>query len=172
VVETDLRKPRLHRLFKVRNMTGLTGYLTGKASLKDIVQKTFIDNIWLIPCGPIPPNPVELLNSSKMKDLLGETGQVFDIVLLDSPPVLAAIDSVVISTVAENVVIVLRGGKTRRKPFLAALEELRKARANILGVIINAADLRKEGAYYEKYYHYHQYGPYREDQETSGQEPI
>jgi succinoglycan biosynthesis transport protein ExoP len=172
VVETDLRKPRLHRLFKVRNLSGLTAYLTGKVSIKDIIQKTFIDNIWLIPCGPVPPNPVELLNSSKMKNMLEEVGQVFDIVLLDSPPMLAVIDPVIISSITDSVVLVLRGGKTRRKPFLAAVEELRKARTNILGVVFNAADLSKEGSYYTKYYHYHKYGLYGEDRETPTQDHI
>ena len=167
VVETDLRKPRLHRLFKVRNISGLTGYLTGKAPLKDIINKTFIENIWLIPSGPIPPNPAELLNSKKIKDMLEEVSQVFDIVLLDSPPILAVIDSVIISSIADSTVLVIRGGKTRRKPFLTAVEEMKKARANIIGVVFNAADLSKEGSYYTKYYRYYRYEVYgKEEQET------
>jgi capsular exopolysaccharide synthesis family protein len=164
VVETDLRKPRLHRLFKVRNISGLTGFLTGKTSLKDIIQKTFIENIWLIPSGPIPPNPAELLNSKKMKEMLDEISQVFDIVLLDSPPVLAVIDAVIISSIAESAIMVVRGGETRRKPFLAAVEELRKGRANIIGIIFNGADLSKEGAYYTKYYRYYKYGVYGKEE--------
>jgi succinoglycan biosynthesis transport protein ExoP len=172
VVETDLRKPRLHRLFKIRNVGGLTGYLTGKVPLKEVVQKTFIDNIWIIPSGPIPPNPVELLNSGKMKDMLAEVREVFDVILLDSPPVLAVIDPVIISSIVDSTVLVLHGGKTRRKPFLAAVEELRKAKANILGVVFNAADIAKEGGYYSKYYRYHKYGHYGEEQEGSPPKPA
>jgi succinoglycan biosynthesis transport protein ExoP len=70
ILETDLRKPRLHRLFKLRNVNGLTGYLTGKVPLKEVIHKTFIENVWLVPSGPVHPNPAELLNSKKMKDLL------------------------------------------------------------------------------------------------------
>lgn len=160
LIDSDLRKPRLHRLFKVRNINGLTGYLTGKIPLKDIINKTFIENIWLIPSGPIPPNPAELLNSRKMKDLIEEVSQVFDVVLMDSPPILAVIDAVIISSFADGAIMVVRGGKTRRKPFLTAVEELRRARANILGVVFNAADLSKEGAYYSKYYRYYKYRAY------------
>jgi succinoglycan biosynthesis transport protein ExoP len=167
ILETDLRKPRLHRLFKLRNVNGLTGYLTGKVPLKEVIHKTFIENIWLVPSGPVPPNPAELLNSKKMKDLLEEVGQIFDVVLLDSPPVLAVIDTVIISSIADAMVIVIRGGKTRRKPLVTAVEELRRARANIIGVVINGADLSKEESYYSKYYRYYKYGLYgKEDQET------
>jgi capsular exopolysaccharide synthesis family protein len=170
IVETDLRKPRLHRLFKLKNVSGLTGYLTGKVPLKEIIQKTFIENIWLVPSGPIPPNPAELLNSKKMKDMLEEVSQIFDIVLLDSPPVLAVIDSVIISSIADSMVIVIRGGKTRRKPLLSAVEELRRARANIIGVVFNGVDLGKEGSYYSKYYRYYKYGLYGKEEQESLQD--
>lgn len=167
VLETDLRKPRLHRLFKLRNVNGLTGYLTGKVPLKEIIQKTSIENVWLVPSGPIPPNPAELLNSKKMKDMLEKVGQVFDVVLLDSPPVLAVIDPVIISSIADSMVIVIRGGKTRRKPLLGAVEELRRARANIIGVVFNGVHLSKEGSYYSTYYRYYKYGLYgKDDQKT------
>jgi capsular exopolysaccharide synthesis family protein len=164
IVETDLRKPRLHRLFKVRNISGLTNYLTGKTLLKDVVCKTFIENIYLIPSGPIPPNPAELLNSKKMKEMLDEIGQVFDIVILDTAPVLAVIDSLIVSSIADCTILVVRGGVTRRKPFLAAVEELKKGRANIIGVVFNGADLSKEGAYYTKYYRHYKYGAYGKEE--------
>lgn len=160
LIETDLRKPRLHRIFKVRNVNGLTGFLTGKIPLKDIVTKTSIENIWLIPSGPVPPNPAELLNSRKMKDLIDEVSQVFDIVLMDSPPILAVIDPVIVASLVDAAIMVIRSGKTRRKPFVAAVEELKRARANILGAVFNAADLSKEGAYYSNYYRYYKYRAY------------
>jgi succinoglycan biosynthesis transport protein ExoP len=168
VMETDLRKPRLHRLFKLRNVIGLTGYLTGRLPLKEVIQKTSLENIWVMSSGPIPPNPAELLNSNKMKDLLEEVGQVFDVVLLDSPPVLAVIDSIIISAIVDSVVVVIRGGKTRRKPLLSAVEELKRAKANIIGVVFNGANVGKDGSYYSKYYRYYKkYGLYgKEDQET------
>jgi len=157
LVEADLRKPRLHRIFRARNLTGLTGYLTGKAALKDILCKTSIENVWLISSGLIPPNPVELLNSKKMKDVLAEVSEAFDIVLLDSPPVLAVIDSVVISSIVEGTLLVIHGGKTRRRPFLAAVEQLRRAKANIIGVVVNGLDLSRDGGYYSNHYGYYKY---------------
>jgi len=154
IVDADLRKPRLHRIFKIRNVSGLTGFLTGKVSLKDVVNKTSIENVWLVPSGPVPPNPAELLNSRKMKDLVEEIGQVFDVILLDTPPVLAVSDTVLISSIADSTVLVIRSGRTRRKPFLAAVQELRKARAKIIGVVLNGADLAREGDSYPRYYGY------------------
>jgi succinoglycan biosynthesis transport protein ExoP len=160
LVDADLRKPRLHRILKAKNVAGLSSYLTGKALTKEIIQKSAIENIWLIPSGPIPPNPAELLNSKKMKDMLSETSQVFDVVLLDSAPVLAVIDSIILSSLVDSVVLVVRPRKTRRKQFLNAATELRRVRAKVLGVIINGADLRRESSYYSKYYRHHGYGPY------------
>lgn len=166
LVDADLRKPRLHRLFSLRNVSGLTAFLTGKAPLKDVIHKTHIENIWVVPSGPVPPNPAELLNSKMMKDLLEEASQIFDIVLLDSPPVLAVIDPVIISSIADSMVMVIRAGKTRRKPLLAAVEELKRARASIIGVVLNAANLSNGGYSYSRYYRYNQYGAYkREDQD-------
>jgi succinoglycan biosynthesis transport protein ExoP len=87
--------------------------------------------------------------------------------LLDSPPVLAVIDTVIISSIADSMVLVIRGGKTRRKPLVTAVEELRRARANIIGVVINGVDLSKEESYYSRYYRYYKYGLYGiEDQDT------
>jgi polysaccharide biosynthesis transport protein len=157
LVEADLRKPRLHRIFRTRNHTGLTAYLAGKAALKDILTLTSIENVWLISSGLIPPNPVELLNSPKMIELLAEVSETFDLVLLDSPPVLAVIDSVVISSLVEGTLIVVPGDKTRRKPFLAAVEQLRRAKANIVGVVVNGLDLSQPGGYYSSRYRYHKY---------------
>ncbi len=157
LVDADLRKPRLHRIFRTRNHTGLTGYLTGKAALKDILTQTSIENVWLISSGLVPPNPVELLNSSKMKDVLAEVSEAFDLVLLDSPPVLAVIDSVVISSVVEGTLLVIQSDKTRRKPFLAAVEQLRRAQANIIGVVVNGLDLSRAGGSYSNRYRYYQY---------------
>lgn len=158
VVDADLRRPRLHRIFKVRNVNGLTGFLTGKAPIKEVVEKTFVDNIWLVPSGPMPPNPTELLNSPRMRDLVDQIGQVFDIVLLDSPPVLAVSDTTLIASVVEGAVLVVRSGQTRRKPLQFALQGLNRARANILGVIFNGVELNQEGSFYARYYGYSGYG--------------
>ncbi|MFQ6109999.1 MAG: polysaccharide biosynthesis tyrosine autokinase, partial [Candidatus Aminicenantales bacterium] len=163
-VDSDLRKPRLHRIFKVKNAGGLSGYLTGKIPIEQAVQKTNIQNIWLIPSGPLPPNPSELLNSRRMKEFLEEMKKGFDVILLDSPPVLAVIDPVIIGSYVDSVVFIVQGGKTTRKPFLQAVEELERAKARIIGVMFNEVKMKKQG-YYEPYYKYYRYRYYYEHEE-------
>lgn len=160
VVDADLRKPRLHQIFNVKNVKGLTAYLTGKTQLKDIVHKTSIENIWLIPSGPIPPNPSELLNSKKMKTMIEELKKKNDFVLIDSPPVLAVVDPLIISSLADGVVLVIQPEKTEREPFLKAVEELKRDKAKIIGVLFNKANLKSK-YYYNYKYEYRNY--YREN---------
>jgi capsular exopolysaccharide synthesis family protein len=144
-VDADLRKPRLHKVFQVRNLSGLSGYLTGRAPLEDAIQKTAIDNLWILPSGPHPPNPAELLNSKKMRELLGILKEQFSMILVDTPPVLAVIDPVIISSICDGTVLIVRTAKTTRKPLLKTIEELRKAKAPVIGVIFNDAKSRKDG---------------------------
>jgi len=168
VVDADLRKPRLHRIFKVKNIGGLSGYLTGKVSIEDAVQKTNVENIWLIPSGPIPPNPSELLNSEKMKGMMDELKRGYDVVMLDTAPVLAVVDGVIISSLGDSTVFIIQAGKTTRKPFLQAVEELKRAKAKVIGVVFNEVKAKGEG-YYSPYYHhyrsrYHYYGEEEEEE--------
>ena len=156
LIDCDLRKPRLHKVFKVRNLVGLSGCLTGKVAFDDAVQKTAIENIWILSSGPHPPNPAELLNSRRMKDLLALVKDRFDFVLLDTPPVLAVIDPLIISSLADCTVVVIRAGKTTRKPLVRAVDEIRKGKADIVGVIFNEVKLGRQGAAVP-YYHYYQY---------------
>lgn len=160
IVDADLRKPRLHRILKVKNNSGVTSYLTGKIPLDELVNKTSVENVSLIPSGPIPPNPAELLNSKKMKDLLEELRPRFDFLLIDSPPILAVIDPVIISALTDASIIVVRSGRTRRKPFLSAVNELSRSKAKIIGLIFNGVDLAKDKSYYAKYQSYYRNIPY------------
>jgi capsular exopolysaccharide synthesis family protein len=144
-IDADLRKPRLHKVFQVRNLSGLSGFLTGRAVLDDAIQKTAIDNLWILPSGPHPPNPAELLNSRKMRELMATLKEQFDIILIDTPPVLAVIDPVIVSSICDGTLLVVRSSKTTRKPLLKTIGELRKAKAVIIGVIFNDAKAGKEG---------------------------
>jgi len=145
VLDADLRKPRLHRIFKIRNSVGLSSYLTGRSSFEEAIQKTSIDNIWLIPSGPLPPNPAELLDSEKMKELIEEAKSRFDFVLIDTPPVLAVIDPIITSSHSDGTVFIVKAGETSRKPFLKAVEEFEKAKSRIIGVLFNEIKIKKEG---------------------------
>jgi len=159
VVDSDLRRPRLHRIFKVKNSTGLSGYLTGKVSLEEAIQKTSVDNVWILPSGLIPPYPAELLNSIKMREMLEELKRNFDLILLDTTPVLGVIDAVIVSSIVDSTVLVIKAGETARKPFLNAIGELRMAKTKILGVVFNHLKVSKGDYrsmdYYRYYRHYY-----------------
>ncbi len=163
VVDSDLRKPRLHRIFKTRNLGGLSGYLAGKITLKEAIQKTSIKNIWILPSGPIPPNPAELLNSKKMKEMAEEVKNAFDVVLYDTPPVLAVVDSVIVSSVADTTILVINADRLTRKPFLNAVEELKRAKAKIIGVVFNGIKIKKGDYFYMDYYRYYRQEYYGEE---------
>lgn len=166
VIDADLRKPRLHRLFKVKNTGGLSAYLTGRVPVEDAIFKTSIKNVSLVPSGPIPPNPAELLNSEKMRIFLNEMKKKYDIILLDTPPILAVVDALIVSTLSDCMVFIIKAGKTTRLPFLRAVEELEQAKTRIIGVLFNEVKL-KEKEYYSPYYYYYRQGYqyYKEEEE-------
>ena len=160
VVDTDLRRPRLHQIFQVQRNEGLSNFLAGNLALRDAIQRTTIENIHLLPCGPIPPNPSELLNSKKMKHLMEETKQGFDFVFFDTPPVLAVIDPLIVSSLTDATMFVIKAGKTMRKPFMSAIDELNKAKARILGVLFNELQVKSSDMYFMDYYQYYRHEYY------------
>jgi capsular exopolysaccharide synthesis family protein len=156
LVDADMRKPRLSKVFNLRNTNGLSSYLAGKKGFDEVVQKTSIENVWTIPSGPHPPNPAELLNSKRMKELLAQAKEAFNVVLLDTPPVLAVIDPVIVSSLADSTVFVVRAGKTTRRSLQRALDEVRKSKADIIGVVFNEVRIGRQGIG-TPFYHYYQY---------------
>jgi capsular exopolysaccharide synthesis family protein len=166
VVDSDLRRPRLHQIFGIERNEGLSNYLTGSLALKDAIKKTFIDNISVLPCGPIPPNPSELLNSKKMRHLMEETKAGFDFVFFDTPPVLAVIDSLIVSSLADATMFVIKAGKTMRRPFQSAIEELRKANAKVLGILFNELVVKRGDLQFMDFYHYYRYEYYGDGDEN------
>jgi capsular exopolysaccharide synthesis family protein len=156
LIDADLRKPRLHKVFQTRNLVGLSGFLTGKLDFDEAIMKTSIENIWIIPSGPHPPNPAELLNSKRMRDLLAKVKDRFDTIIIDTPPVLAVIDPVIVSSLADCTVFVVQAGKTTRRALAKAVDEVRKAKAEIIGVVFNEVKLGRQGLN-APYYHYYQY---------------
>ena len=154
LIDADLRKARLHKIFEARNRIGLSSCLTGISSVENAIQETAVENLWLLPSGLHPPNPAELINSQKMKEVLDEVKKKFDVVFIDAPPVLAVIDPVILASQVDAVVFVLKEGKTSRKPLIKAVNELKKVQANIIGVVFNEVKMKKNGynsPYYEDY---------------------
>jgi len=167
VVDTDLRKPRLHQIFKIERQEGLSNFLTGNLAMRDAIQKTDVENIFLMPSGPIPPNPSELLNSKKMKQLMTESREGFDFIFFDTPPVLAVIDPLIVSAMTDATMFVIKAGVTARKPFMNAINELQKANGNILGVLFNELKVKSGDLGFMDYYHYYRYEYYGDGEEES-----
>ncbi|UZJ79336.1 CpsD/CapB family tyrosine-protein kinase [Fictibacillus sp. KU28468] len=148
LVDGDLRKPTVHYTFKVSNIHGITNVLTRQLSLDDAVQRTKVEELFVLPSGPIPPNPSELLNSKAMEMMVEDASQKYDYVLFDSPPVLAVTDAQVLSSHCDGVVLVTSSGQTEKDEALKAKELLENANAKILGVVLNGKESNSTNYYY------------------------
>lgn len=164
LIESDLRKPSLHRALQLDNQTGLTNYLAGGgAQPADIAKSTHIPNLFAIPSGPLPPNPAELLSSARMMELLGLAAEKFDQVILDSPPLLGLADALIIGNLCEGTLLTVEMGNTPRGYALGALKRLRGARVHVLGAILTKLEARAGAyGYYRSYYYYYHTGYYGE----------
>ncbi len=153
IVDTDMRRPRLHKAFGVSNEVGVSSLVVGEGKLDDAIKSTEVPGLFIMPCGPIPPNPAELLHTQAFAELLGRLGDKFDRVLLDSPPVGAVADAVVLATQVDGVVMVLKAGKTNRDVAQRTVRALRDVKAPIYGAVLNDVDLdrSKYGDYYYGY---------------------
>ena len=152
VIDTDLRRPTLHRVYGLENAEGLTNLLLSREpDIDRAVQRSIYTNVSVVTAGPLPPNPSELLGSARMQEVLERLRGRFDIVLLDSPPALVVTDASVLSTLVDGLVVVARAGKTRRGALKATIEELAQSGRPIAGVILNRVAGREAGYYYYAY---------------------
>jgi capsular exopolysaccharide synthesis family protein len=154
LVDTDFRRPSLHKIFDIPNVHGLSNvFLDAEANVSDYLQDTMVENLRLLSCGPLPPNPAEVLSSERMKVVVEILLTKADIVLFDSPPVLVVTDAAVLSTymLEGGVLIVVEIGKTHRGMIKRAVEELQRVRPNLIGVIVNRINERT-GSEYHQYY--------------------
>lgn len=149
ILDCDLRKPTMHKKFKISNEFGLTELLVGKKELKDVIQYRN-KNLHIITSGKIPPNPAEMLASKSMKRLLEQLSNEYDYILMDTPPLNAVTDAQVLSTEADGTLIVIRSEKTKKESILTAKNLLQKVNANILGIVFN--DVANS---INKYYYYY-----------------
>lgn len=152
LVDTDLRKPALHKLFRFRNKQGLTNYLIdAEVSPEMVIYESFIKNVSMLGSGLIPPNPSELLSTDRFKGLVKALSQSFDYLLFDSPPINAVTDAAILSQQVDATLFVVRHGQVTKAEAVFALEQLKKVEANVIGAVMNALPL-DDGAYY--YYEY------------------
>lgn len=150
LVDADLRRPALHRIFTVGNSQGLTTMAVQDSALAEPpLAPTGVENLWLLPSGPLPPNPAEILGSRRMEEIIAALKANADIVLFDAPPVIAVTDAAVLGTKVDGVLLVVRAGKTRREHALRAKELLEKAQVRLMGAVLSDAPLdRAMGGYY------------------------
>ncbi|MEA3321207.1 MAG: CpsD/CapB family tyrosine-protein kinase [Bacillota bacterium] len=149
-VDADLRKPTAHYTFQQDNFRGLTTVLTRQTALSETIQPTRIDNLDIMTSGPIPPNPAELLSSRAMEDLLAAAYHSYDLVIFDTPPVLAVTDAQIIANQCDGTVLVIASGATDKDSAIKAKELLTSAKAKLLGVVLNMKK-QKESSYYYYY---------------------
>lgn len=164
IVDTDMRRPRLHKAFGVPNDVGVSSLVVGEGRIEDAIKTTDVPGVYVLPCGPVPPNPAELQHTRAFSELLEELSRRFDKVILDSPPVGAVADAVVLATQVDGVVVVLKAGQTNADVALRTVRTLRDVKANIYGGILNDVNLKhsKYGDYYYGYaYKYYGYGEHK-----------
>ncbi len=157
LVDADLHKPRLHRIFGLRNNVGVTTALLDEHPVADgLLQPAAAPGLSVLTSGPLPPNPAELVGSARMRELLAQLAAQADMVLVDTPPTVALSDAAILSTQCDGVLLVLDASSTRREIARRAVEALRRVNARIIGAVLNRMPLQGNGYYYY-YYNYENY---------------
>ncbi|RIX45880.1 polysaccharide biosynthesis tyrosine autokinase [Paenibacillus nanensis] len=152
LIDADLRKPTAHHTFSVSNRWGLSSVLSKQCELEEAIQKTNVPNLDLLTAGVIPPNPAEMLGSKRMSELIAQLKETYDIVLIDTPPLLAVTDAQIVSTKSDGAILVVDQGRVKRDIAKKAVQNLRTVNARILGVVLNNV---KRKASEEAYYYYY-----------------
>src|ERR1700733_3157101 len=162
LVDADLRRPGIHKALGLRNTLGLSTLMTGGDNSEDAIVSTDIPNLFVLPAGPPPPQPAELLGSTLMRDYLARMRGEFDHIVIDTPPALSVTDAVLLSVEADSVILVIRSGQTTKAALRRVRDLLSHVNARITGVVVNAFDLRSGSSYYYRYDSKY-YGRYYED---------
>ena len=154
IVDCDMRRPRIHKLFKMTKCEGLSTFLTSGGPLEKFIKRAPVPYLSILPCGFVPPNPSELISSENMKGLLCSLEERFDYIILDSPPLVTVTDSIILSTLVDGVILVVKSGQSKSALVGRVCQSLSSVGAKVLGVTLNNLDIRKAG--YD-YYHYFRY---------------
>ena len=152
LIDADMRRPKAHEAFDLRQEPGLSNLLVGNAKASESIRKTPVPGLWMLPAGRIPPNPAELLGSVKFRDFLKSLREHFDWVIIDTPPVMAVTDAAILAHVANGVVFVVGAEMTSRFAAARALDQLQVANAQFVGAVLNGVDLQRHSYYYSHYY--------------------
>ncbi len=149
LIDCDLRRPNIHRSFKVSNKHGLSELLIGKTSLEE-VKMTITKNLDVVTSGNLPPNPSEMIGCKSMEELIDNLKDYYDYIILDTPPVLAVTDAQILTTKADGTILVVRAGKTKKDNVISAKNLLNKVGVKLIGVVLNGTEIRSKGYCYEK----------------------
>jgi non-specific protein-tyrosine kinase len=148
-VDCDLRRPSLHQIFELPNENGLTAVMREEKTLDEVILATEVSHLRLLPSGPLPPNPSELLGSPRMDRIIESLRSLAEIILFDSPPTIAVTDAAVLGAKVDGVLLVISAGKTKRDHAVRAKALLQKGNANVLGVVLN--NVKFDGSLYQYY---------------------
>jgi len=157
LIDADMRKPRIHKIFGVDNKFGLSNLIGGSPEVGMALKQTAVPSLMVIPSGPIPPNPSEMLGSARLGKLIGLLREKFDVVIFDCTPLIAVTDATVLATQVDGVILVIKSGATRRKILKRGVKQLEDVQAKIIGAVLNQVNV-KNSSYYYAYYYSHYYG--------------
>ncbi len=164
LIDADLRKPRIHRIIKTKNVRGLTSVVLGERKASEVIHNVpDVPNLEVITSGPLPPNPPELFGKLTFKGLLDEARKEYDWIVIDTPPVASVTDPVMCAQVCDLVLLVAKYGNTRRKIIREAVKTLNRTGTQIAGAVLNQVDIERDHYYYSGYYNYYRYGYYGDE---------
>jgi capsular exopolysaccharide synthesis family protein len=157
MIDADLRRPRLHTFFDINNSVGLTNYLTTELMLEDVILQSPVDNLYFMPSGTLPADAAGILNSRRMSELIQDVKQRFDLVLVDSPPILGVSDASVLASEVDLTMIVVQHRKLPRNMLIRVKQAVENVGGHIIGVVLNNVDIRSDSQYqyYTSYYTYY-----------------
>jgi capsular exopolysaccharide synthesis family protein len=157
LVDADFRKPRVHKVFDIETLPGLSNHFIGECDLESIIKPTVVPNLSIVTCGLIPPNPSEMLGSHSMETFCKNVGGQFDTIIFDTPPAMAVTDAVVLSNIVNGVIYVIKSGEVTKEMAKRSILQLSGKKNEILGVVMNSVDVSK-GSYYHYYSRYYKDG--------------
>ncbi|KIL40137.1 capsular biosynthesis protein [Gordoniibacillus kamchatkensis] len=152
LIDCDMRRPSQHHIFMLSNRYGLSSYLSHQVDLDEIIVDSTIPNLSVIVAGPIPPNPSELLASKRMSAMLEQLREQFDMIIIDTPPIMAVADAQIAATLCDGVLLVMDSGRVKREIAMKSKQKLEHVKARILGVVLNKISRKNANSYYYYYY--------------------
>ncbi|MHB1002052.1 MAG: polysaccharide biosynthesis tyrosine autokinase [Armatimonadota bacterium] len=172
IMDCDLRRPSVHRKLAVSRDIGFTNVVTGACKLEDAIAPTNIENLSLLPSGPIPPNPTEVLNSHRSREIFQQVSEMYDLVIVDSPPCVGLSDVQVLANLVDGMILLVAMDQTLKPHMHIAMRTLKQVDAPLIGIVLNRMELRRQGynSYYS-YYYYYSYD-YTQDSENSDSPSI